>query len=290
MTTPYLKHGTPAGEFVNPVEGNGSRFTYTYVCHSYTNVSDATADTAAVAPVSYLSPTGETLVRQKYTPRIMGYDVIEVDVEYLPEDHRKTREPQEAGDYRINFDTTGGSAKITQSLETTDTDTADAADPAPDLDQAIGWDGKKVNGVEIVVPKLEFTVTAYYAPAVVTAAFMKSLARATGKTNNGVWLGFAAGELLFLGATGDVPLALVSAEARTKPVAVQLKLAASENITGLAVGAMSVNKKGFEYLWVRYKQVESGDGKNLIPNPRHAYVERVYDETDFAALFGFGGP
>ena len=63
--------------------------------------------------------------------------------------------------------------------------------------------------------------------------------------------------------------------------------AASENVTDLAVGAMTVSSKsGFDYLWVRYKQVDSPDGTNIIPNPAHAYVERVYEKTDFATLLG----
>jgi hypothetical protein len=48
------------------------------------------------------------------------------------------------------------------------------------------------------------------------------------------------------------------------------------------------SKAGFEYLWVRYKQTESGDTKNLIPKPVHAYVERVSEKVAFATLFGFG--
>ena len=120
----------------------------------------------------------------------------------------------EAGFWRFSFDTTGGSHKITQSLETIHRVEADPADPAPDLKQAIGWDGKKVNGVEIVVPKLEFDITAYYAPASITSDYMKNLARKTGRTNDGAWLGFDEGEILYMGSTGDGDVPLASGAAR----------------------------------------------------------------------------
>jgi len=228
------------------------------------------------------------LVRQEFIPKVTGPDSWDIDIRYGTEDDRKSHEVPEAGFWRFSFDTTGGSHKVTQSLETIHRVEADPADPAPDLKQAIGWNGTKVQGVEIVVPKLEFNITAYYEPASITSDYMKNLARKTGRTNAAVWLGFAEGEVLYMGSTGDGDVPLASG-ARVKPIPIVHKYAASENVTALAVGDMTVpTKKGFEYLWVRYKQIESADAKNLIPKPVHAYVERVYEKVDFAALFGFG--
>jgi hypothetical protein len=287
-TTVYEKFGSPDGRFVNPVDGAGSSFTYTYVVLGTDNVTTATGAVAGAAPLVYLANDGQLLVRQEFIPRVTGPDSWEVDVRYGTEDDRKSHEAPEAGFWRFSFDTTGGSHKVTQSLETLHRVAADPADPAPDLKQAIGWDGKKVNGVEIVVPKLEFDITAYYAPGTITTGYMKDLARKTGRTNSLEWLGFAEGEVLYMGSTGDgdVPLAC---GARVKPIPITHKFAASENVTALVVGDMTVpSKKGFEYLWVRYKQIESPDTTNLIPKPVHAYVERVYEKVNFATLFGFG--
>ena len=44
----------------------------------------------------------------------------------------------------------------------------------------------------------------------------------------------------------------------------------------------SVNKKGWEYVWVRYADAEDQDV--LVKQPIAVYVERVYEEGDFAAL------
>jgi hypothetical protein len=251
-------------------------------------VTTATSAAATAAPLVYLANDGQLLVRQEFIPKVTGPDSWDIDIRYGTEDDRKSHEAPEAGFWRFSFDTTGGSHKVTQSLETIHRVEADPADPAPDLKQAIGWNGTKVQGVEIVVPKLEFNITAYYEPASITSDYMKNLARKTGRTNDGVWLGFAEGEVLYMGSTGDGDVPLASG-ARVKPIPIVHKYAASENVTALAVGDMTVpTKKGFEYLWVRYKQIESADAKNLIPKPVHAYVERVYEKVDFAALFGFG--
>jgi len=55
---------------------------------------------------------------------------------------------------------------------------------------------------------------------------------------------------------------------------------------GLKVGDIqNINKKGWEYLWVRYGDVE--DQKVLIKQPESVYIERVYDSANFA-LLGIG--
>lgn len=45
-----------------------------------------------------------------------------------------------------------------------------------------------------------------------------------------------------------------------------------------------VSKKGWEYMWLRYHDVKDDTAKMLIKHPCAAYVERVYDEVDFAGL------
>ena len=58
-------------------------------------------------------------------------------------------------------------------------------------------------------------------------------------------------------------------------------------LVGLQVGdIVNVNKKGWEYLWVRYGDVE--DQKVLIKQPESVYVERVYEPGNLT-LLGIGG-
>jgi hypothetical protein len=56
-------------------------------------------------------------------------------------------------------------------------------------------------------------------------------------------------------------------------------------VTGLAVGPITgIAKKGWEYLWVRYADVEDTGAKMLVKRPIAAYVEQVYEYANFAGL------
>ena len=60
---------------------------------------------------------------------------------------------------------------------------------------------------------------------------------------------------------------------------------ASPNRTGITVGDITgIAKKGWEYLWVRYEDAEDSTAKTLVKRPVAAYVEKVYESGDFAAL------
>lgn len=45
-----------------------------------------------------------------------------------------------------------------------------------------------------------------------------------------------------------------------------------------------INKKGWEYLWVRYADAEDTSAKVLVKEPIAAYVEQVYPYGNFAGL------
>ena len=45
-----------------------------------------------------------------------------------------------------------------------------------------------------------------------------------------------------------------------------------------------IDKKGWEYLWVRYEDAEDAAANALVKKPTAAYVEKVYEEGDFAGL------
>lgn len=264
----------------------------TYWVTGSDSTADVVAEVEAVAPLS-IDVNGSLAIRSSISPTRRGFNVWEVAVKYTDEDDQESEEDPADGSWQFSFDTTGGTHKITQSLSTIERYHRSSANPAPNLRGAIGWDGKKLNGVEIVIPKLEFTVDMYYDPAALTTSFAAALARATGKTNDGSWLGFAVCEVLFLGAVGSGDRPLISG-ARVKPAKVSFKFACSENRTGITVGEIALNssgagatidKKGWEYLWVHYTVKDTVDGITY-PTPEWAYVERVYPDLDFAAFFG----
>lgn len=185
---------------------------------------------------------------------------------------------------RWSFDTGGGQFKITTSKYTTRY--ARPGGIAPDFQNAIEVRDGKAEGIDITIPALKLTCT-YRHPAssaVVNAStidnYIKTLSNMTGTTNQSTWLTYAAGELLFLGASGEYVL--------NKPTEIQYHFAASANATGLTIGTITgINKRGHDYIWVLFEPKEDATALKMVQRPLAAYVERIYSESDFTA-FGIG--
>jgi hypothetical protein len=258
-----------------------------YVCRGPLSQDEALYQIVLTTPLAYqVGP--RRLIRQQVTCSPIGPALWQAEVTYGPDDDPRSEKDKQTGDYEFSFDTMGATTKKQISEKTVSSHWAwSMSNMPPDLGRAIGAQSGKVEGVDVVVPKLEFTVTAHYAPRTVTIDWVKGLARATGKVNSDSWLGFAAGELLFMGARGQGPIdTLVGPQ--QKPVAITLQFAASENRDDLTIGSNpeKIKKDGWDYLWVRYERVrESG---LEYPIPIHAYVEQVYPRGEFTPFFGFG--
>jgi len=196
--------------------------------------------------------------------------IWDVTVQYGPKD-----EPEAGDEPTFSFDTTGGTQHIAQSKQNISKTAASGA--APDFKGAIGVTSNGVDGVDITVPVYAFTYTYYLAPEAVTQSFRMQVFALTGKVNNSSFRGFAAGEVLFLGATGSVR--------RGEKWEITFRFAASQNRTNIPVGTITVpSKKGWEYLWVKYAEQEDTAAQTIVQQPIAAYVERVYDEASFAPL------
>jgi hypothetical protein len=172
------------------------------------------------------------------------------------------------------LDTGGGTQHITQSRATVSKH-APAGETAPDFKGAIGVTTDSVEGTDITIPIFNFAETHYVPTAAVTDGYKLALFSLTGKANDAAFRGFQAGEVLFLGASGS--------KRGKDDWEITFRFAASLNITGLGVGdIVGIDKKGWEYLWVRYADAE--DENVLVKQPIAAYVEQVYQEADFSGL------
>ena len=171
----------------------------------------------------------------------------------------------------------GGTMHRNQSLKTV----SKVPNDAPDFNGAIEVDNEgNVNGVDVTMPVLNFTETHTMAGSRVTTSYKKSVAALTGTVNRSSFRGFAAGEVLFLGASGQKRSKKASA-----PWEITFRFAVSPNQSSLSVGKLKVsNKKGWDYLWVRYADKVADNKKNVIKEPVAAYVEQVYPEGDFGNL------
>ena len=193
-------------------------------------------------------------------------------VRYVAPDQK---EP-EVGESRFSFDTGGGTQHITQSLVTVQSFAPGGA-TAPNFKGAIGVTHDSVEGVDIHVPVYNFSETHYLADAAVTPAYRGKLFNLTGKVNDSSFKGLAAGECLFLGASGS--------KRGADDWEISFRFAASPNRTGITVGDITgIIKKGWEYLWVRYEDDVDAPTASMVKKPVAAYVEKVYEVGDFSDL------
>lgn len=159
----------------------------------------------------------------------------------------------------FSFDTGGGTHHITQSQQTVVNLPATA-----NHNGAIGVTNDSVEGVDIVVPAYRWSESYVLPPAQVSPLLYRAL---TGCVNSSTFKGFAAGEVLFLGASGT--------KRGDGDWEISFGFLGSPNATGIPVpGLGSVDKLGHDYLWFRYAE-DVADNK-LIKKPTEAHVERVY--------------
>lgn len=179
------------------------------------------------------------------------------------------------GDPSFTFDTSGGSQHITQSLGTVGAYAASGTPPS--YQGAIGVTRDGVEGVDITVPQYSFSETHYFPVAFVTEAYKQILFSLTGRTNVATFRGFLPGEVLFLGAGGS--------RRGLDMWEITYRFAASPHATGLSVGSITgITKGGWDYLWVRYEDVEDTAAQAIAKRPVAVYVERVYPLGNFSLL------
>jgi hypothetical protein len=177
---------------------------------------------------------------------------------------------------KISWDSTGGTVRMSTSRATTRY--ARSGVTAPNFRNAINVRNNEVEGVDVVTPALKLTFTYRWPKGVMNLAYIKAAAGMVGTTNDATFWTFGAGELLFLGTTGELD--------PTVATDVQYHFAASSNATGLSIGDIaSVAKGGHQYLWVMFDQATDAD--RLVQRPRACYVETVYGASNFNS-FGIG--
>jgi hypothetical protein len=198
--------------------------------------------------------------------------IWDVKVKYVPPTDPKATTEDPA---TFNFDTGGGTQHIVASKQTVAAYGTGAT--TGDNGNLIGVTKDNVEGVDVTIPVYSFSETHYFDDSVVTDAYKGKLYALTGKTNNGTFKGCAVGECLFLGASGS--------KRSGEKWEITFKFSASPNKTGIMVGDKGpINKKGWEYLWVRYAPTVIGGLKVMGQKPVAVYVEKVYDDGNFGDL------
>ena len=234
--------------------------------------------------------TSVQLLAESYSVSYLGDDAWQVQINYAKDgaDDDDQTEPLKRS---RSFDTSGGTQHITQAkggtvtvsgstTTTTSTETKFPPDTAPSMDSAIGVDGDSVAGVDIVVPQLTWTETYDVPSAYVTNNYIKTVAALTGTVNKEAFRSFAAGEVLFLGASGSHEW---DEDKGFGPWSLSYKFVASPNVTNETIGSITgITKRGHDYLWVLYE--DSVTDNTLLKKPKFVYVNKVYRDGSFSGL------
>lgn len=189
----------------------------------------------------------------------------------LPQDSDEEEQGQPVA---IQFSTVGGMETVKLSRSTITQIACENAGIAPDFKRAINVGDDGPEGVSIHRAELEFGLTY---KVLANAIDLFALYRTSNKVNSVPWHGFAAGELLFLGVEGNAVFGDTGQ--------LTYKFVASPNVTGQVVnGSQPFDKKGFEYVWFRYKKVKDAAGDIITSIPQFGYVEEIYEPSDFYEL------
>jgi hypothetical protein len=227
---------------------------------------------------------------ESYTLEYLGDEAWHLEVSYASQGAEDDQQQDPLKRSR-SFDTGGATQHITQAIPSDTFPFGDqsfhtGSPAAPNMRGAIGVDGDSVQGVDIVVPQLTWTET-YDVPAIfVTSAYIKNVSSLTGTVNDATFRGFAAGEVLFLGASGSQQW---DSDKGDGPWSLSYKFVASANqgngktYPAIKIGDITgIEKDGHDYLWVRYEDLV--ENQTLLKKPKFVYVDKVYRRASFNQL------
>lgn len=251
------------------LDGPNSELTRLYSILRTNDDSVATGLVLSAAPAT-ATVASVPLTKRVITLRAVDEACYDADVKYTFAG--LTKEPLQEGESSYQFETAGGTIHATRALD--ETVFVQSGTP-PSFEKLIGVNGDEVAGVDIVAPVFSFSETHVLPAASVDTAYKLALFAATGTVNNGTWKGFAAGEVLFLGASGS--------SRGDSAWQINYRFLAAKNQTGLTIGSISsINKKGHEYLWVKFDNGISQD--RWVKKIDAVIVDKVYQEHDFANI------
>ena len=250
-------------------------FAMRYVVSGTYNDSWAKSIADSISPASFSTRIGTeatTVYKNEITANPQGPgDTWYVEVKYGP------TQGQQPGNSEWNFNIGIRNVHTSHSLETINTYVPDG-DAAEDFKQAVNVTGSgadlRVEGVDVPEPTFGWQETLYLKLENFTSAYLTKLRNAVGKTNVTAFRVFGAQEVQLVGISG---------QPAGNCVAMTFSFAGSPSVEGLAIGDINgIDKKGFEYLWVRYKTDQGITGLTQVP--AQVNIEKVIDTYEFADL------
>lgn len=237
-------------------------------------------DSQGLVPTLFDGLVYEDLTREQLAPRVWRWAGRYVE----PRRSDESNDQLDVGEYRVSFDTTGGSLKLLWTPDHTNRVTKYPSGTATDhkggINMRRGSNGPEPEGVEVLIPALKFTIhyrRAKDASETLWFNYMKAIAALSPSVNDATFKTFAAGEVLFLGGSGTQGI-------QSDPV-LDFNFAASANLTGLIFDSITgVSKGGHEYLWIDYEAEKDATTKRARAKPIGVYVHQLYEPKSFAPI------
>ena len=187
---------------------------------------------------------------------------------------------------KIGFKTGNETTRITESLEIVDTTISSDADmlrDAPNTGYAIGATADGIEGTEVYSGGLQLQITAYYFPEQITLAFINTLANlffplGRAVTNNNIFLGYQAGEVLLKGWDGSTAV--------TDVIPITFDFDVKKNMVNFSDPGFedNITCEGHDLLDYRYVKKFDEDAQTEIQFPCFRFIHRVYEKADFSIL------
>lgn len=271
---------SPWGERPNSLRSatNPRSITLGYVLTGTANETIARALAGGYAPVLYAG-----LYRQNIALDRQGPDFWHVDVTWGP---YEKKEP-EVGDFKWGFTTGGGTYHTTQAISHVNS-YVKSGGTAVNHYGAIGvTESGDVDGVDVPDVAFEWTEERKLSLGSYGWSYAQIVGGLTLRVNNATFRGLPIGSVLFKGADGTFSL--------KDPTLLEMtyRFAYSPNIDDWSIGSggnaiSGIDKKGWEYLWVEYRDAEGEAGSDRLKKiPIQVNVEQVFYAGDFS-LLGIG--
>ena len=257
------------GERPNSAKISTDAATFSYVL---TGVSDRII--AKTLAAGYSSALWGDLYRSSIDVEEAGPELFYCDVHYGTPDKK---EP-EAGEYKWTFDTTGATRHITQGIAHVATYPAPGKTPI-DHQGAIGVTDNGVEGTDVPDRAFKWTETHFLLLASYGFAYATVLGAYTGQSNTTTFRGFPAGTVRFNGASGG--------QSSKDPTLLEVTFhfEVSPNESNLSIGEITdISKKGWEYLWVTYREEKDAISNTTRLVPMQVDIEQVHYAFPFTAL------
>lgn len=213
----------------------------------------------------------------------------------------------QTGEAKFSFKTGSGTQKIYTARKHV-ADYAPSGVTPPNFHGAINVTDDSVEGVDLDVDAFAFDITFYVDPRNMSDDYCSLLSTLAKHVNSdtvsisidGISLTFQPGELKYLESNGskrigfgDLELTLSFAASRN---ATDIMIGDTGTGTGTGTGTDSgpgpigpITKKGWDYLWVRFQQINDTAAKRLVHRPTSAHVEEIYLYAALSPLFGTSG-